>query len=255
MRHLNFCLLALFVSFSLLNFISCDHASKNEIETTRALLREMKLKHDNAWFQHFTFKQKTFFFDKNGELRDSAIWHEAVSYPGYFRIDRNISAGEYTIYRNDSTYHFKQGSLVTSLAAPATHLLFKGGLYFMSLDETMDKLVKYNYNVEAFRKDTFMNEPVYVIGDSTNQFWLHADQFYCMRRISTTEQGKQLDVIYEDFVQLGKGWVEQQVTFNFEGQKRMEEFYVDIREHGSINQRTFALDENFTWYNLYQREQ
>ena len=207
--------------------------------SSQALFEHMKAQNDSTWYQHFTFKQHTYRFDDKGQPLDSTIWHEAVSYPYLFRIDRDINEGVYTIYRNDSTYNFKNDTLVSALDQPAKHLLMKGGLYFVSVKETLDKLVKYGYDVESFRKDTLMGEDAYVIGDTGNEFWLHASNFYCMRRVYTTPSGKIVNVVYEDYKQLGKGWVEQKVSFYVDEVKRLEEFYFDIELKSKIEEGYF----------------
>lgn len=228
-----------------------DYSDKSKIETTRQLLQAMKSQNNRSWFKHFTFKQHTIFYDTAGQKTDSVLWYEAVSYPYLFRIDRNIDIGNYSIYRNDSTYHILADTLYSATADPAVHLVFKGGLYFISLDETIKKLEQYGFNLKSFRKDVYMNEPAYVIGDDSNQFWLHAENYYCLRRVSTNSQNKKVDVVYENFKPLGKGWVEQKVTFYFDGNKRMEENYFDIKLRDTINSNTFDIEENYRWYMSY----
>ena len=225
-----------------------EQGNNSKIETSKELFQAMKTKNDSSWYKHFTFKQHTVFYDTSCQKTDSALWYEAVSYPNLFRIDRDINKGNYTIYRNDSTYHILADTLYSATADPAVHLVFKGGLYFISLDETIAKLKGYGFNLQSFRKDVFMNEPVYVIGDESKQFWLHAEHYYCMRRISTNDQNKTVDVVYEDFKPLGEGWVEQKVTFYYDGLKRMEEFYLDIELRDTINATSYSTRENYKWY-------
>ncbi len=228
-----------------------ENYNRSGFETTGQLLQAMKSKNDSTWFKHFTFKQHTVFFDTTVQKVDSALWYEAVSYPYLFRIDRDINKDNYTIYRNDSTYHILADTMYSATDNPAVHLVIKGGLYFISLDETIEKLEKYGFNLQAFRKDVFMDEPVYVVGDEDTQFWLHAKHFYCVRRISTNNQNKKTDVVYEDFKPLGDGWVEQKVTFYYDGKKRMEEFYQDIKLRDTIDVRTYDINKNYTWYDTY----
>ena len=246
------CLLLLIVAEIL---TGCTNKNENrdepEFETTGQLLQAMKSKNDSTWFKHFTFKQNTIFFDTAGQKTDSAMWYESVSYPYFFRIDRDTGKGNYTIYRNDSTYHILADTMYSATADPAVHLVFKGGLYFISLEEAMDKLKKYGFDLQHFRKDTFMDEPVYVIGDANKQFWLHAQDFYCMRRISTNNQNKKTDIVYENFKPLGGGWVEQKVTFFYEGNKRMEEFYLDIKMRDEMNLARYDINRNYKWYLNY----
>ncbi len=245
--------LILLAGFSIL--IGCSSIKENNkilnFETSKDLLQAMKSQNDKSWFKHYTFKQHTIFFDTTGQKTDSALWYEAVSYPYLFRIDRDINKGNYTIYRNDSTYHILADTMYSATEDPGAHLVFKGGLYFISMDETIEKLEKYGFDLQVFRKDTFMDEPVYVVGDDDNQFWVHAEHYYCMRRIYTNSQGKPVDVVYEDFKKLGDGWVEQMVTFYFDGYKRMEEFYIDIELRDSINPATYDVADNFKWYKNY----
>ena len=68
-------------------------------------------------------------------------------------------------------------------------------------------------NLDSFRKDTMGNHTAYVIGDEGHQFWLHGTKYYCLKRVSTSENGKVTAVFYDNFKPLGSGYVEQKVTF------------------------------------------
>jgi outer membrane lipoprotein-sorting protein len=227
--------------------VSCQKTN-NTINSTESLFKAMKQKYDGKWFKNYTFKQLTIRYDAEGIMTDSTMWYESVGYPSFFRIDRDIEQKNYVVYRNDSTYNFRDGELYESLDKPATHLLFKGGLYFMSLDESLEKLKKYNYKSNKFRKDVFKGQQAYVVGDSTNQFWLHAKDFYCLRRIYTTENGNKVDVVYDDFKKLDNGWVEQKVTFYVNGVERLNEFYKDIKTRPEFDPRIYNPNVNFEWY-------
>tara|TARA_E500000318_G_scaffold111795_2_gene131809 strand:- start:691 stop:1494 length:804 start_codon:yes stop_codon:yes gene_type:complete len=226
-------------------FLGCTEKKKEsddpEIKTVQGLFERMKSVNDSLWFKDYTFKQHTVFYDQSGKKKDSALWHEKVSYPYLFRIDRDIEKGNYTVYRNDSTYHVLADTLYSATDHPAAHLVFKGGLYFIPLQEAIGKLEQYGYDLRSFKKDSFMGEPVYIIGDTDNQFWLHAKNYYCMRRIYNTDEGKIVDVVYEDFKPLGRGWVEQKVTFYLDRRKTMEEFYLDITIRDSIAPKTYEI--------------
>lgn len=225
--------------------------AQKEISNTRELIQEMKRKHDGKWFQNFTFKQLTVNKDKNEVVTDSAMWYESVSYPKNFRIDRDIENNNYTIYRNDSTYSFRKDTLFMARDKPSTHLLFKGGLYFMDEDEVLSTLTKYQYDIESFQKNTFKGEPAYVVGNEKNQFWVHATEFYCMRRIYHTSRDQKVDVVYDNFKRLGKGWVEQEVTFYVDGVERMNEYYQEIKLKDSFDPRIYDLKKNYKWYLNY----
>ena len=234
------------VMMGLLVLVGCKTPSN--FESTTELFQAMKSRNDKQWYQHFTFKQATVRYDEQGLQTDSTVWYESVSYPYYFRIDRDIENHNYVIFRNDSTYNFRQDTLMEATDRPATHLIFKGGLYFISLEESLEKLAQYNYDIQAFSKDTFQGQAVYVVGKEDNQFWLHARDYYCMRRIYTTPNNRKVDVVYGDFKTLGGGWVEQKVTFYVDGIKRVEEFYFDIETSQHVPERTYDVHQNYKWY-------
>lgn len=227
--------------------LSCQKESsqKEVFSTAEELFAAMKALNDNRWFQHYTFKQHTISFNTKGEKTDSALWLEAVSYPDLFRIDRDTIKGNYTIYRNDSTYHVLSDTIYSATSDPATHLLIKGGLYFISLEEMLCKMEKYGYNLNSFRKDRYKDVDVYVIGDEGNQFWLHATKYNLLKRVSTSKEGKVTEVIYDDFKPLGNGYVEQRVTFYYDGKKRLDEFYKDITIREYIDPAFYEIRSKF----------
>ena len=230
------------IAIAIGSIFSCNvEVADNSITSTEELLRAMKKENDGKWFQNFTFKQRTYRYSESEELIDSTIWHEFVHYPSYFRIDRDIDNKHYTIYRNDSTYNFRNDSLIQAADQPAVHLLYKGGLYFMSLEESLEKLDKYGYDKNVFMQEVFNGEPVYSVGDSTMQFKVHADHFYCMNRTYTTNSGKRVVATYDNFKRLKNGWVEQTVTFEVDGVKRLYEEYYDIKSPDKLNMELFDI--------------
>ena len=250
---MNTTLKSILLIFTILFVLQSCKTEKKELKITDSvsLFKAMKKRYDEKWFQNFTFKQHTISFDENEVKTDSIVWIESVSYPYHFRIDRDISRDNYTIYKNDSTYNFKNDTLVNLSNRAAAHLVFKGGLYFISVDEVINKLQKYGYNTSVFKKDSFMEQPVYVIGNSNNQIWLHANKFYCMRRIYTTANKKRVNVVYDNFKKLGKGYVEQKVTFYVDGIKRLEEFYFDIKIKKNFDKKIYDVKTNNKWYLNY----
>ena len=66
-----------------------DQNRKETFGTAEDLFAAMKARNDSSWFQHYTFKQHTIFFDTTGKKTDLALWFEAVTYPDLFRIDRS----------------------------------------------------------------------------------------------------------------------------------------------------------------------
>lgn len=94
-------------------------------------------------------------------------------------------------------------------------------------------LEDYGYDTRVFRSDTWNGQPVYVLGagegdERTAQFWIDAEHFYLVRRISTTSGNNVLDVHYSDHTASGGGWVEQTVKFYLDGRYIQLEYYQQI---------------------------
>ncbi|MFY0592163.1 hypothetical protein [Roseivirga sp.] len=211
--------------------LGCSFAQA-QISETGQLLDAMQVKNRKTWFKEFTFRQETIRYDQNGAIRDTAIWHEAVSYPDHFRIDYN-DQGRFVIFRNDSAYRFQEYQLQRASLEPQEFLLFKGGMYFMSPAKIKEKLEDYGYDVTIFREDRLNGRRAYVVGAKmgdlkSKQFWIDADHFFTVRRISDVGQGRSLDVQYSDHKKVNGGWVEQKVTFYLNERLLQVENYLDI---------------------------
>lgn len=223
-----------------------------QLTNTAQLLDAMQIKHRGKWFKTLTFQQETIRY-REGQKSETSIWNEAVRYPDHFRIDY-LNSGRTVVFKSDSAYRFEKGEFQAKLYQPQEFLLFKGGLYFISRNEVLKKLQDYGYNTSIFRKDRLNGMDVYVVGGkegdlTSKQFWLNADHFYIVRRISQTSSGATLDVQYEDHERYDGGWVEHKVTFYLNGRLIQVENYLDIKVNMVLNDSVFdssAPIEN--WY-------
>lgn len=214
-----------------------------QITSTGQLLDAMQVKNRKDWFKEFTFTQETIRYDQNSAARDTAIWHEAVSYPDFFRIDYN-EKGRFTIFKNDSAYRYQGYVFQSKRIEPQEFLLFKGGMYFISPAKVMEKLKAYGYDTTIFREDRINGHKAYVVGAKkgdllTKQFWVDADHFYTLRRISKAGQGRALDVQYSDHKKVKGGWVEQTVTFYIDERLLQIERYLDIDASNPLSPSIF----------------
>ncbi len=224
-------------------FLFTVQISMAQITSTGQLLDAMQVKNRTSWFKEFTFTQETITYDQSGAVRDTAIWYEAVSYPDHFRIDYN-DKGQFVIFRNDSSYRFKDYEFQSDRLEPQEFLLFKGGMYFMSPAKVMDKLKAYGYDTSIFREDRMNGRRAYVVGAkkgdlSSKQFWIDAHHFYTIRRISGISRGRTLDVQYSDHKKVLGGWVEQTVTFYIGERLIQVERYLDIDASKTLDRSIF----------------
>lgn len=214
-----------------------------QITNTGQLLDAMQVRYRGHWFKEYTFAQQTIRYHQNGAVRDSSLWHEAVSYPDHFRIDFG-EPGRFVIFKNDSSWRFQNHQLQQSRLEPQEFLLFKGGMYFRPSTSIVDKLKEYGYDTSVFREDRLNGRRAYVVGAregdlSTKQFWIDADHFYTVRRISRVSNGRTLDVQYSDHKRVAGGWVEQTVTFYLDGRLLQVERYLDIDSSRTLKPSIF----------------
>lgn len=232
MRSIPFQLLLFFLIYNGVS-ISSTQAQK-ELSTAKALVKQMHKLNKGKWFDAFTFVQRTIRFDENGQTRDSSTWYEAIEYPKNFRIDYgDLKNGNANIFRNDSIYAFRSGSLQRADLNPQQFLLMKGGLYHYKVKEVLSMLEDYGYDTSKFRSDQWNGRPVYVLGaekgdEQSAQFWIDAKHYYLVRRISSTSNNNVLDVHYSDHIAGGGGWVEQTVKFYLDGRYIQIEYYEEI---------------------------
>ncbi|OEK04801.1 LolA-like protein [Roseivirga misakiensis] len=233
--------------------LSMNAVPHAQITSTDQLLDAMQVKNRSSWFKEFTFRQETIRYNQNGSIRDTAIWYEAVSYPDHFRIDYN-DQGRFVIFRNDSSYRFQNYALQSQRIEPQEFLLFKGGMYFMSPVEVKAKLKTYGYDTSVFREDRLNGKKAYVVGAKkgdlkTKQFWIDADHYFTVRRISDVGQGRILDVQYSDHKRVNGGWVEQKVTFYLNERLLQVENYLDINANLKIPPNVFnPFDPSKSWF-------
>ncbi len=236
----------------LLGIFVCSSAVA-QITSTGQLVDAMQVKYRGKWFKEYTFEQQTIRYDQQGAIRDTAIWHEAVSYPDHFRIDFG-QPGRFVIFKNDSSWRFQNFEPQGSRYEPQEFLLFKGGMYFISPAAIMGKLTEYGYDTSVFREDRLNGRRAYVIGAikgdlTTKQFWIDADHFYTLRRISPLRNGGMLDVQYSDHKRVKGGWVEQVVTFYRDGRLIQIENYLDINASGKLDPETFnTIKPSADWF-------
>lgn len=222
--------------------ISCT--PNKDITDIDSLLDAMYTRYQGVWFESFSFSQETIRYDSSGAIQSTAIWYEAVQYPDFFRIDFNDEQQRKVVFASDSAYRFVGDSLALVRYEPQEFLLFKGGMYKRSKEDSKNKLKEYGYDLSIFREDILDGRPAYVIGAeqgdlTTKQFWIDKEHFYTVRRISTQRSGAVLDVQYSDHNAIGGGWVEEDVRFFLDGRLIQDEIYFGVKVWDEMNPAIF----------------
>lgn len=212
------------------------------------VLKKMHDRYFGKWYKTFSFNQTTEVY-RNDSLKRTEIWYENIEFPNNFRIDfGNPDSGNAVIFKNDSSYLFKN-SQKTGVRPDNDDLLFLlGGMYFYPFNDVIAKMKLFGYDLDKFHEDTWKEKPVYVIGafndqDSANQIWIEKENFSAVRLLKYENNTKE-EALFENHVKLEGGFTETLVYFYINNKLIQVEKYRDLKGNAEIDPAIFD-PENF----------
>jgi len=201
------------------------------------LVHQMHARYAGKWYRNLTFVQTTTFPDRPAET-----WYEAGTIPGKLRIDiAPLDSMNAFMYVGDSAIVFKGGKRVA--ARQDRNLLMTLGfdVYGQPPETTIAQLHAQAVDLSKIREGTWKGIKVWVVGgdkgDSTsNQFWIEQKRLLFVRLIETHKSLKNpsappsiLDITFENYRPLGKGWVAPRCVIKVNGKELQTEEYRDIK--------------------------
>jgi hypothetical protein len=201
------------------------------------LIRQMHGKYEGKWYRNLTFIQTTTFPDKPAET-----WYEAGEIPGKLRIDiAPLDSMNAFMYVGDSAVVFQNGKRVR--AAKDRNLLSTLGfdVYGQPPESTIAQLKDQKIDLSKIREDTWRGTKVWVVGaeqgdTTTSQFWIEQKRLLFVRLIeqhksqrNPTAAPNLLDITFENYQPLGKGWVAPRCVIKVNGKELQREDYRDIK--------------------------
>jgi len=229
--------------FLLLFAVIASGFTIKEPATATELLTKMHERYSGKWYKTYQFKQTTEIY-KNDSLVRSQIWTEHIDFPQNFRIDfGNVDSGNAVIFKNDSSYLFKNSHLLKTTYYPNDLLFLLGGMYFYPVDEAISKMRSFGFDIDKFHTTKWKGETVYVIGadkddEESNQAWFENKHFNLVRMIKY-ENGRKEDAILEDHVKLDGGYSETLVKFYMNEKLLQVEKYFDLKADVKMRQGIF----------------
>lgn len=222
-----------------------DDQEGPKFATGKQLLGHMHKKHKGAYCHYYTFSQKNTHY-RNDSVVGHSEWYEAIGFPDKFRIDfGDKAAGNFVIFRNDSSYSYRAHKLVKSKYDDNALLLLLGGMYYRSEDEVLRRLAQAHYNTDSISEQTWNNVPVYVIGAgkgdmSSNQFWVDKKTMRVLRIIEKMNDTDMMDIRFEAYQKLCGGYTETRVSFRRNGKLEQVEEYYDIKPADTLPAEVFS---------------
>jgi hypothetical protein len=206
-------------------------------KTGEDLVRQMHARYTGKWYRNITFVQTTTFPDRPAET-----WYEAGTIPGKLRIDvAPTDSMTAFMFVGDSTIVFRGGKRVGGRENRNLLMTLGFDVYGQPPETTMAQLAAQGIDLSKLHEDRWNGRKVWVVGaekgdTATSQFWIEQDRLIFVRLIEAQKNPKQpqepaslLDVTFEKYQPLGKGWVAPEVVIKVDGKEVQRETYRDIR--------------------------
>lgn len=191
-------------------------------------------KYRNGPCKAYTFSQKNTHY-RNDSIVGTSEWHEAVEFPDKFRIDfGDKTTGNFVIFKNDSSYRYKNFELRGKKYDANSLLLLLGGMYYRELPDVTARLRKEGYNTSVLSKQKWNKQKVYVIGAEaddlhSNQIWISKKTWRVVRIIEQMDEKNMMDMTFDSHQDHCKGYVETKVSFRKNGKMEQVEEYDNIQ--------------------------
>jgi outer membrane lipoprotein-sorting protein len=227
--------------------ITMTTAQAGKVKTSEDLIREMQKKYAKSWYKTLTFVQKTTEFHEDGTSK-ATTWYEAFSAPGKLRIDFDpIKDGNGILFANFTLYSFKDGEQANSRPFVHPLLLLGFDVYFLPVEETINKLKDLKFDLSEFREDVWQGRPVYVVGAKagdlhSRQFWVDQKNLYFVRMLEPGGRDASItqETQFNKYERVkGGGWVAPEVIFMVNGKTVVSEEYTEIRGGVSLDEKLF----------------
>ena len=223
-------------------------AARAPLTSGDAVVRAMHDAHSSTWYRTLTFVQRTSFPD-----RPAQTWYEAAAFPGKLRIDiAPIDSANATMYVGDSVYVFRGGRRVAARADRNLLLTLGFDVYGQAPETTIAQIREQGVDLAKVHATTWQGRPVTVVGaaegDTTsNQFWVDTGRMLFVRLIeSVPSQGggrSRLDIEFNRYQRLGRGWIAPEVIIRRDGAEVMREEYSDMRADVELDPALFGTTE------------
>lgn len=217
--------------------------------TGKDVLKKMYDRYSGKWYKTLSFDQTTERY-RNDSLKRTETWFERIDFPKKFRIDfDNPDSGNAVIFRNDSSYIFRNSGKIRESAYKNDLLFLVGGMYFYSFDEMASQMQSYGFDLYKFHEDIWKGKGVYVIGASknedsiSNQIWVEKEHYNIVRMLKFDRNQKE-EALFDNYVKLAGGYLATLVHFYVNNKLVQVEKYHDLKTNTPLD-KTFFDPNNF----------
>lgn len=214
------------------------------------VIKEMHEKYGGLWYSDLTFKQQSFFF-KDGKVDREETWYEAIKMPKGLLIKiGSKDAGTGYLFRNDSQYAFRDNAMVQGIRRVHDLLVLGFFVYADPPAETIRRLRESGFDLEHCAVEHGEKGDTFVVGEAGQpQFWVTSDTFLFTKLKKTDGRGNEIEVQFNKYRRIGKGWISAEVVFLRNGQTVMKEEYTDVAIDVNLPESMFETSDfkSATW--------
>ena len=227
------------ITLAALASITLSATAPSQASPGRAVLERMRAAYAGKWYRSLTFVQKTTFYPAGAPERVET-WYESLRFTEKSGVQLRIDLGDVTSGRGslssaDSTWIVRNGTLAQVRPTGNPFLPWIEGVYLQPLDVTERQVRAMGVDLQQTRKGTWRGRPVTVLGVSSgsdtthSQAWIDDERQVIVRMIVADSGRPLLDVMLDDYVRAGGGWLETKVDIHIDGVLRQREEYSDWR--------------------------
>ena len=155
------------------------------------------------------------------------------------------------MYARDSVYGFLNGELRNSGPGLNALLVLGFDVYRQPTERTVDQLETLSFDLSTFRTDEWQGRSVYVVGadagdEHSAQFWVDQERLLFVRLLQPAGPGgeRTREIQFNEYEQLGGGWISPEVVFLTDGVMTMREVYREMRANVELGAGLF---DGETW--------
>lgn len=216
-----------------------------KFETGKDVLSFLYQKYNQGPCKSYTFSQKNTHY-RNDSIIGNSEWHEYIEFPDKFRIDfGKPEDGNFVIFKNDSSYRYKNKELKKINENSNTLLLLLGGMYYREFSDIITRLEKEHYNTKIVSEQKWNKQRMLVIGaikgdTLSNQIWVDKKTWRVVRIIEKMDEKSIMDMTFDAYQKNCNGYTETKVTFKRNGKVEQVEEYYNIKPVDKIPLEVFS---------------
>jgi hypothetical protein len=240
---------ASFVIFCFFGLLTCnipvDNSKFSYVPDCEIVIKRMKDYWEGKWPRYVSFDQEVHFYSADSIIRQE-VWKEILANPGHLhiRID-GFESGNGALFLRDSLFLFRKGELVREEAYIHELLLLLGDIYFIELEETLNKLEKLGVDLSLRTEAIYQDRPVWVFGTndpritSRPQFWIDQEHYWVVRTV-TNKDAINTRVDIQEY-QIAEGYpIASELHFFQNDQLLFSESYFNIKFPSTIDSLIFS---------------